>query len=59
MRRSEIVSMRWGHVDRKTRVLLIPETKNGTARQVPLSTSALAMLDRLPRRIDGQVWVSS
>lgn len=27
MRRGEIVAMRWEHVDRKARVLLIPETK--------------------------------
>ena len=56
MRRGEIAAMRWEHVDRKARVLLIPETKNGTPRRVPLSTSALAVLDGLPRRIDGRVW---
>jgi integrase len=56
MRRGEIAAMRWEHVDRKARVLLIPETKNGTPRRVPLSTTALAVLDALPRRIDGQVW---
>ena len=48
--------MRWEHLDRKAKVLLIPETKNGTPREVPLSTTALAVLDALPRRIDGQVW---
>ena len=56
MRRSEIAGMRWEHLDRKDRVLLIPETKNGTPRRVPLSTAALAVLDALPRRIDGRVW---
>ncbi|MHB8253858.1 MAG: tyrosine-type recombinase/integrase [Acidiferrobacter sp.] len=63
MRRSEIAAMRWEHLDRTTRsgghearVLLIPETKNGTPRRVPLSTAALAVLDGLPRRIDGRVW---
>jgi len=56
MRRSEIAAMRWEHLDRKDRVLLIPETKNGTPRQVPLSVAALAVLDALPRRIDGTVW---
>ena len=56
MRRGEIAAMRWEHVDRKARVLLIPETKNGSPRRVPLSTTALAVLDALPRRIDGQVW---
>ena len=56
MRRGEIAAMRWDHLDRKAKVLLIPETKNGTPRRVPLSTAALAALDALPRRIDGSVW---
>nr|WP_297388446.1 site-specific integrase [Acidiferrobacter sp.] len=56
MRRGEIAAMRWEHIDRKDRVLLIPETKNGTPRQVPLSTVALQALDSLPRRLDGLVW---
>ena len=56
MRRGEIAAMRWEHLDRKAKVLLIPETKNGTRRRVPLSTAALAVLDGLPRRIDGRVW---
>ena len=56
MRRGEIAAMRWEHMDRKARVLLIPETKTGTPRRVPLSTAALGVLDVLPRRIDGRVW---
>ena len=56
MRRSEIAAMRWEHLDRKARVLLIPDTKNGTPRQVPLSAVALAVLESLPRKIDGGVW---
>ncbi len=52
----EIAAMRWEHVDRKARVLLIPGTKNGTPRRVPLSKVAQAVLDRLPRRPDGRVW---
>ena len=56
MRRGEIAAMRWEHLDRRARVLLIPETKTGTPRRVPLSTAALAVLDGLPRRLDGKVW---
>ena len=56
MRRGEIAAMRWDHLDRRARVLLIPETKTGTPRRVPLSTAALGVLDQLPRRIDGRVW---
>ncbi|EQD57365.1 integrase family protein, partial [mine drainage metagenome] len=40
MRRGEIYRMKWEHMD----------------RAVPLSTRALAVLDGLPRRIDGWVW---
>ena len=56
MRRGEIAAMRWEHLDRKAKVLLIPETKTGTPRRVPLSTTALGVLDALPRRLDGRVW---
>ena len=56
MRRSEIAGIRWEHLDRKDRVLLIPETKNGTPRQVPLSSVALQVLEGLPRRLDGRAW---
>lgn len=33
-RRGKIAAMRWEHVDRRARVLLIPETKNGTPRRI-------------------------
>ncbi len=58
MRRSEIAKMRWGHLDRKARVLLIPETKNGTPRRIPLSPRALAVLPSAPPGFDpaGVVW---
>ena len=56
MRRGEIAAMRREHLDRRARVLRIPETKTGTPRRVPLSTAALAVLDGLPRRLDGRVW---
>ncbi|MDA8119535.1 MAG: site-specific integrase [Gammaproteobacteria bacterium] len=45
MRRGEIAAMRWEHLDRQARVLLIPETKTGTPREVPLSRAAMAILD--------------
>ena len=56
MRRGEIAAMRWEHLDRKARVFLIPETKTGTPRRVPLSVAALGVLDGLPRRLDGRVF---
>ncbi|MBJ7535079.1 tyrosine-type recombinase/integrase [Rhodomicrobium vannielii ATCC 17100] len=47
MRRSEILAMRWQHIDLRTRVLSIPETKNGHPRKIPLTTKALEILERL------------
>lgn len=56
MRRGELAAMRWNHLDRQARVLLVPESKTGEPRRVPLSLRALAVLDALPCRIDGCVW---
>ena len=56
MRRGEIVAMLWRHVDLRACVLLVPDSKSGDPRRVPLSSRALAVLAHLPRRVDGQVW---
>ena len=56
MRRGEIAAMRWGHLEKGGRVLIVPDTKNGDPRMVPLSTTAAGILRDLPRRIDGKVW---
>ena len=56
MRRGEVAAMRWEHLDIEGRTLFLPETKNGTPREVPLSKAALAVLDGQPRRPDGRVW---
>lgn len=56
MRRSEIVRMRWENVDLRRRVVHLPETKNGHARDVPLSSRAVAILEGLARNIDGRVF---
>ncbi len=56
MRRGEIAAMRWECLDIEGRTFLLPETKNGTPREVPLSKVALAILDGLSRRPDGRVW---
>lgn len=47
MRRGEIVAMRWEHIDLKRRVAHLPATKNGSARDVPLSSRAVALLQSL------------
>ncbi len=56
MRRGEQVAMRWEHVNLGERTVFLPKTKNGSSRSVALSSLAVAMLQTLPRRIDGQVW---
>ncbi len=45
MRRSEMLSMQWRHVDVRARMLLIPETKNGTPRRIPLTRKAQEVLE--------------
>lgn len=47
MRRGEIVSLQWQHVDLKRCVAHLPATKNGDARDVPLSPRAVAVLQGL------------
>ena len=56
MRRGEIAAMRWEHVDRTARTLLIPDTKTGVPRIIPLSPAALAVLERLSPKSKGLVW---
>ena len=56
MRQGEIIGMTWAMVDLKRRVVHLPDTKNGLARDVPLSSIAEQVLSALPRRMDGRVW---
>jgi integrase len=50
MRRGEIISMCWEHLDLEKRSLLIPHTKNGYARTIPLTADALGVLKGLRER---------
>lgn len=56
MRRGELLSLQWEHVDLAHRTAHIELTKNGEARTVPLSTKAVEILLKLPRSIDGRVF---
>lgn len=56
MRRGELLALSWEHVDLKRCVARLPVTKNGDARDVPLSTRAVAILKSLPRNIAGPVF---
>ena len=56
MRQGEIIGMTWTMVDIKRHFVRLPDTKNGLARDVPLSSAAEQVLSALPRRMDGKVW---
>lgn len=55
-RRSEVVSLRWDTVDLRNNTARLLDTKNGENRTIPLSPDAIAILDGLPRRMDGKVF---
>jgi len=60
MRLSEIVGLRWINIDLEQRTALLPTTKNGHRRIVPLSPKALATLSAqrsaVIQRLDGRVF---
>jgi integrase len=56
MRRGELLALEWRHVDLHAQTAFLPMTKNGTARMVPLSSSAVEILKALPRSETGMVF---
>jgi integrase len=59
MRQGEILGLEWRHVNWLDHKVYLPDTKNGTARLVPLSERAEAALQRQQQRAtgkDGRVW---
>jgi integrase len=52
-RRSELLGLRWRDVDFKGGVLTIPQTKNGEARHVPMTSTVRTILSGRPRSLDG------
>lgn len=56
MRQGEILKLQWEHLNLKTRIAHLPETKNGTKRDVPLSTRARDALIRLGVKNKGKVF---
>ena len=56
MRRGELLSLRWNNIDLNRRTALLETTKNGERRLVPLSSSAIDTLNKLPRHIGGEVF---
>ncbi|OCB03811.1 integrase [Acidithiobacillus ferrivorans] len=54
--REKLPGLQWADVDLKKRTAHLPKTKNGEARDVPLSSRAVAVLETLPRNLDGRVF---
>ncbi|MEY4763714.1 MAG: hypothetical protein RI907_387 [Pseudomonadota bacterium] len=48
MRRGELLKLTWDDVDWDRQTAHLPDTKNGDARDVPLSTRAVAIMKALP-----------
>lgn len=55
MRRGELLTLDWKHVDLERRVAHLPLTKNGDSRDVPLSTRAIEILRGLRTGGSGRV----
>jgi integrase len=56
MRRGELMSLLWMNINFEKSVAFLPLTKNGDSRYVPLSTKAIAILNSLPRDIEGRIF---
>src|SRR5690606_24002584 len=56
MRQGEILSLRWEHINFKTRIAHLPATKNGSKRDVPLTIKAREALVRLGPQRAGAVF---
>lgn len=56
LRQSELLALEWKHINLARQVAHLPETKNGEARNIPLSSHAVLVLKKLPRRLDGKVF---
>lgn len=50
LRRGELLALQWRHVDLERRVALIPDTKTGQPRTIPLSPEALRLLEAKERK---------
>lgn len=56
MRRGEMAGLRWQAIDLTRRIATLETTKNGEGRIVPLSSDALAVIQGMPRRLDGALF---
>ena len=56
IRVGELLQMRYDHINFDKRTLLIPFTKIGRPRTIPLSSKAIEILQSMPRRLDGKIF---
>lgn len=56
MRQGEILNLKWEHINLMTRVIHLPESKNGTSRDIPLSQKAKENLLRMGVKNYGKVF---
>jgi integrase len=57
MRRSEMLSLEWRNVNLKKSIVILKDTKNGDSRAVPLSSTAIRVINGLQQGIgSGQVF---
>lgn len=55
-RRGEVLALKWADIDLQRKTAKLRVTKTDEPRTIPLSPACIAMLERLPRSIDGLVF---
>jgi integrase len=55
LRRGEMFALTWPEVDFRHGVVRVLHTKNGERREIPMSQTLRATLERLPRRVDTDI----
>lgn len=56
MRRNEMASLVWEQIDLERQTAHLPKTKTDVPRTVPLSTTAIAALKKIPPQTEGRVF---
>jgi len=52
MRKSEILSLRWGQVDLRHGFILLNTSKNGERREIPINTTVEDVLNEIPHSVE-------
>lgn len=56
MRQGEILNLQWEYIDLQHGVAHLPDTKNGSSRDVPLSRKARNLLQMMPAQLKGKLF---